>query len=391
MILDLTSENSNESEEIMDPIRKPIKRVGIVGGGQLGKMLAVAGSQYGLDVKVYAEDPSSCAFDVASECFCAKYIPNDKEAREKLTKRDLGTFWQFIDGCDVITTEWENIPLATIDEITRVSDGSIPFYPGREALRVAQDRLLEKKMAQQLGIPTPRFWNVEVDDMPTDVVYPVILKWRQGGYDGKGQKRVGSQEELLEQFNLWENRPCIAEEIILFLDEVSAITTRGIDGVKATFDPFTNIHKDGILSETHWPARLSHGNPTTPGAIVEKIADHLGVVGLLAVELFRTIHDDFVFNEIAPRPHNSGHLTIECASVSQFEQHMRAITGLPLCTPRRVVNGRMVNMIGDLSHLEWALKNPNARIHIYGKENVPKRKVGHITVLDRPCCMTETD
>lgn len=358
----------------MDKVLPLGATVGFLGSGQLAKMGCAATAQLGYQSFVYS-DVGGCAFDAASKYSCSKY----------------GSHYylqQFVEACDVITTEFENIPLKTIDLIDEISGGKVPFYPGRKALEVAQDRLLEKQLARELGIATPNFWPVEKDNIPDDIVYPVIVKTRRMGYDGKGQRRVKSKDELvaaLAEFDAdpeFKGIPCIAEEIIQFAFEVSVITARGLTGEVGCYPLFCNRHEDGILAVTSWPLDNADVLRTNAHSIATKLAHALEVIGLLAVEMFVTRYGLLFFNEIAPRPHNSGHLTIECAVTSQFTQHIRAIVGLPLGSFDPICHGRMVNMIGDCQLAEEAWKDPKCRVTRYNKGVRARRKVGHIVYLE---------
>jgi 5-(carboxyamino)imidazole ribonucleotide synthase len=343
--------------------------IGIIGGGQLGKMLAVAAAQLGYRTRVFS-DVEGCAFDVATEKVFGDY-------------RDLSVLVDFFQGLSVATLEFENIPLETFDLLGALGNDA-HLYPGMEALRFSQDRALEKSMARGLGIKTPKFWLINRDsDLQQVKKFPVILKTCRLGYDGQGQRRAANATELMGAWNELGCVPCIAEEVIDFEFEFSIITCRWEDGRCATYPPFINTHHEGILLETWWmPWEHPRNIEKEAKAAAEAIAEHLKVVGLLAVEFFCDCQGDFIFNEIAPRPHNSGHVTIECAYTSQFEQHIRAILNISPGEVTRRSPGRMRNVIGVHEELALAIRQPGYfSVHDYGKKAVrgKRRKLGHIT------------
>lgn len=356
--------------------KRPLKTgdyVGIFGGGQLAMMDCEAARQLGLKTCVYAAEKSSCAFDGATKHICAPYDSYDDIKR-------------FADMCKVATTEWENVPLQTIDHLAHASQGRVPFYPNRLTVATSQDRLLEKRLALELKIPIPRFWRIERQGVPANIVYPVILKTRRNGYDGKGQMRVNSPSEFIPAFEALGCVPCLAEEIVDFHFELSVIVANDVRGKRKCYSPFLNNHSEGILRETVWPIRHDHFKERelqTAYDIAFKFADHLDVVGLLAVEMFFAKDGRILFNELAPRPHNSGHITRDCAVTSQFSQHIRAIAGMPLGDFTGIHSGRMTNMIGDCRLAYEALDDPlNKRVYFYGKDDRAGRKVGHIVKFE---------
>ncbi|MDP4005732.1 5-(carboxyamino)imidazole ribonucleotide synthase [Methylobacterium sp. NEAU K] len=361
-----------------DRILGPGSTLGIVGGGQLGRMIALAAANYGLKSHVYAPDQDSPAFDVAARTTCAAY--DDAEA--------LAAFAQSVDA---VTYEFENIPRATADILARHA----PLHPNAEALSTTQDRLSEKDFINGLGIPTAPFRAVDTpDDLDRAIEalgLPAVLKTRRFGYDGKGQRILraraeGDRNALFAEFG---GAPLILEGFVPFEREVSVVAARGRDGSFAAFDLCENEHRDHILALTRVPAPgLTPETARAALDITKRIADALGYVGVLAVEMFLVRADgaeSLVVNEIAPRVHNSGHWTIEGALTSQFAQHVRAVCGWPLGDPARVggLSVEMRNLIGAQAD-DWRalLAEPGAHLHLYGKgEARPGRKMGHVTRL----------
>ncbi|MDP4024729.1 5-(carboxyamino)imidazole ribonucleotide synthase [Methylobacterium sp. NEAU 140] len=360
-----------------DRIIGPGSTLGIVGGGQLGRMIALAAANHGLRTHVYAPDADSPAFDVAAATTCAAYD-------------DAGALAAFAASVDAVTYEFENIPRATAEILARHA----PLHPNAEALATTQDRLAEKDFINRLGIPTAPFRAV---DTPDDLAraldalgLPAVLKTRRFGYDGKGQRILrepgdGDRNAIFAEFG---GAPLILEGFVPFEREVSVVAARGADGGFAAFDLCENEHRDHILALTRVPAR--DVAPETAAAAVEiakRIADALDYVGVLAVEMFlvREGAERLVVNEIAPRVHNSGHWTIEGALTSQFAQHVRAVCGWPLGDPARVggLPVEMRNLIGaEADGWRPLLAEPGAHLHLYGKgEARPGRKMGHVTRL----------
>jgi len=355
----------------MNTIIQPGSTIGIVGGGQLGKMLCIAAAELGYKTCVYSDQENSCAFDVATTPVFVRDYANERE------------LLNFVNVVDVITLEFENIPLEIIDRLGSMRNGKIKVFPGREALRVSQDRRLEKELARSLGIDTPKFWVIETTvDLEQEITYPVILKTARNGYDGKGQKHIRDKVELAAAWEMFERVPCVAEEVVNFLYEFSIILVRKENGETNSFPLFENTHSKGILAKTNWPLqKMTQKEDEHVSLIAKKIAAKLEVVGLLAVEMFYTQENKILFNEIAPRPHNSGHVTLDCAVTSQFEQHIRAVCNLPLGNMGVKVPGRMENIIGDFDLLPMAWSDRNAKVHLYGKSARAGRKLGHITYI----------
>jgi 5-(carboxyamino)imidazole ribonucleotide synthase len=341
-------------------------RLGVLGGGQLARMLAIAGHPLGVTCTVLDPSPDACAGPVA-ELIVAAY--DDPAALDRLAA-----------ASDVVTFEFENPPAASAQRLA----GAVQVHPPPGALEVAQDRLLEKQLFERLGVPTPAFQalgsQADVDQLET---LPVVLKTRRMGYDGKGQLVVRERQALAGAFDALGGVPLIAEELVGFDRELSVIAVRGTDGTTAAYPLVENHHRDGILRLTRAPADgVGAELQRAAGQAVGGIAEKLDYVGVLALELFQ-VGDRLLANEIAPRVHNSGHWTIEGAVASQFENHLRAVLGLPLgSTAARGPSG-MVNLIGEPPAVEDVLAVPAAHLHLYGKAPRPGRKIGHVTVTGR--------
>ncbi len=338
--------------------------IGILGGGQLGRMLSVAASRLGYKTHIFEPGAEPPASHVADRVTCAGY--DDRAALEA-----------FAASVDVITYEFENIPTEALDTLEPLK----PIRPNREALRISQDRLTEKNFLTRLGLKTAPYSAVDnardLDLAIDQIGLPAILKTRRLGYDGKGQARLMENEDASAALEMMRGAPAILEGFIDFSHEVSVIAARGLDGAVACFDPGENVHKDGILHTTRVPARLSRSERTDAILLASQILNALDYVGVLGVELFVT-GQGLIVNEIAPRVHNSGHWTQNGCSVDQFEQHIRAITGLPLGDGHRFADVEMTNLIGDDVHA-LPLSESNAAVHLYGKvEAKPGRKMGHI-------------
>jgi 5-(carboxyamino)imidazole ribonucleotide synthase len=350
---------------------KPGDTIGILGGGQLGRMLVMAAARLGLRCRVFSPDPDSPAFDVVMDATCAEYA--DVEALEL-----------FAGDVDVITYEFENVPAAS----AMVLAARRPVLPNRKILETTQDRLAEKDFVRQLGIGTADYADVSsaaaLRAAIAKIGLPAVLKTRRFGYDGKGQAiiRPGDDPD-----RIWEDlatKSAILEAFIPFEREISVIAARNAEGQVECFDVTENEHADHILKTSRVPAAISEPLAAQARGIAEKIATALNYVGVLAVELF-VVPDDggpkILVNEIAPRVHNSGHWTLDGASISQFEQHIRAIAGWPLGKPVRHGAVTMTNLIGDeIKGYEQWLTVPGATVHLYGKGAPrPGRKMGHVT------------
>lgn len=350
-------------------MNKPLETgqvIGILGGGQLGRMLSVAASRLGFKTCIFEPAGDCPASHVANYHFQADYT--DEEALAK-----------FADAVDVITYEFENIPTSALDFL----ESKRTIRPNREALRVSQDRLTEKTFLNDLGLHTAPFAAIdtldELNAAVTEIGTPSILKTRRFGYDGKGQARIKSQGDIAPAFADMAGAPSLLEGFVDFNFEVSVIGARSADGQISCFDPGENIHKNGILDTTTVPARLSASQRTDAVLLAAKILNALEYVGVMGVELFVT-NKGLIVNEIAPRVHNSGHWTQNGCTIDQFEQHIRAVAGWPLGDGTRHSNVVMENLIGDdVLRVPELSKDGNVAIHLYGKADVKAgRKMGHI-------------
>lgn len=340
-------------------------KLGILGGGQLGRMLALAAHSLGIETLLVDPDADSPAAQV-SRLLVAPYT--DPEALRQLA------------ACDVVTFEFENVPERTVTQLT----ASCPVFPSPSALRVAQDRWLEKSCFRELGIDTPQFYLVsdraDLQAASEALGHRLVLKTRHMGYDGKGQYVVTGPEQLDDAFAALGGALCIAEELIPFDRELSVIACRDREGHTVLYPPTENRHVRGMLHTSLAPA------PHTSNAVrdaafraAETLLHHFGYVGVLGLELFQ-VGERVLANEFAPRVHNSGHWTIEGARTSQFENHVRAVTGLPLGSPEALEKAAMVNLIGHVPDASRLLAIADAHLHDYGKTPRPGRKVGHVTV-----------
>lgn len=345
--------------------------IGILGGGQLGRMLAVAAARLGLKTCVFEPGGDCPASHVANYHFKADY--DDAVALQK-----------FAGAVDVITYEFENIPTSALDLL----EAQKPIHPGRLALATSQDRLIEKTFLTDLGLQTAPFADVTDADGLTAAIgsigTPAILKTRRMGYDGKGQARIMTPADADAAWHDMQGQPAILEGFIDFTHEVSVIAARNPTGEIACFDPGENVHRDGILATTTVPANLTPSRRTDAILIAAKILNALDYVGVLGVELFVT-SGGLIVNEIAPRVHNSGHWTQNGCQIDQFEQHIRAIAGWPLGDGSRHSNVVMENLIGDDVMRIPDLAKTNAAIHLYGKADAkPGRKMGHVNQITGP-------
>lgn len=340
--------------------------IGILGGGQLGRMLAVAAARLGFRTCIYEPAGDCPAAHVSAQHFRAAYDDTQALAR-------------FAEAVDVVTYEFENIPAAALDLL----EAQRPVRPGRRALEVSQDRLIEKAFLRDLGLTTAPFAPVDTPETLQTALAgigtPAILKTRRLGYDGKGQARIMTPGDGARALEAMAGAPAIIEGFVDFSREVSVIAARGLEGAVAAYDPGENLHEGGILRRTTVPATLSPAQRTDAALIAGRILNALDYVGVIGVELFVT-SSGLVVNEIAPRVHNSGHWTQQGCAVDQFEQHIRAVAGWPLGDPVRHADVEMENLIGaDLERLPDILREPGAALHLYGKaEARPGRKMGHV-------------
>ncbi|XZE51788.1 5-(carboxyamino)imidazole ribonucleotide synthase [Planctomycetaceae bacterium SH139] len=348
--------------------------IGMLGGGQLGRMFAQAAHQLGYHVIVFDPEATGPAAQVADDFVAAKYD-------------DLAALSRFACRCDVVTLEWENIPTAAVERVAL----ECPVHPSPLVLCVAQDRRREKATLAGYGLPVTPFMSVDTRDELTAAAealgYPLVLKTSRSGYDGKGQLKVNAREELLAAYEALGGVSLVAEQWIHHRRELSVIVARSLTGETVVYPLFENHHANHILDTTLFPAPESEHLTASAKQIAIGAAESLDVIGLLCVELFETETGELLINEVAPRPHNSGHVTIEAAETSQFEQHLRAICGLPLGSPAVRRPAAMVNLLGELweDHVPdfaKALDQPDAHLHLYGKRKArPGRKMGHVTVL----------
>ncbi|WP_138467431.1 5-(carboxyamino)imidazole ribonucleotide synthase [Poseidonocella sp. HB161398] len=350
----------------------PNATIGILGGGQLGRMLALAAARLGLKCHVYEPAAECPAAQVADRHTAAGY--DDAAALEAFGR-----------SVDVITYEFENIPTAALDLL----GGLAPIRPGRRALEVSQDRLTEKTFLADLGLATAPF--ADIPDLPAleaalaELGTPAILKTRRFGYDGKGQARIRDASEAAGALASLKGAPAILEGFVDFSCEISVIGARGTDGAVACFDPGENVHRDGILHTTTVPAKIPPRLRTDAVLLAGRILSALDYVGVMGVELFVT-PVGLIVNEIAPRVHNSGHWTQTGCAICQFEQHIRAVAGWPLGRAERHSDVEMLNLIGDdvEKALEIAADGASA-LHLYGKaEARPGRKMGHVNRILPP-------
>lgn len=340
--------------------------IGILGGGQLGRMLSVAAARLGFRTHIFEPAANPPAAHVADRVTTAAYD-------------DHAALAAFAGSVDVVTYEFENIPTAALD----VLEAAHPIRPNRRALAVSQDRIAEKDFLTSLGLTTAPYAAVNsLDDLRhaiTRIGTPAILKTTRLGYDGKGQARLRSPADAETALAAMQGAPAVLEGFIDFSHEVSVIAARGADGSVACYDPGENVHKDGILATTTIPARLSPAQRSDAILIAARILNALDYIGVMGVELFVT-RAGLIVNEIAPRVHNSGHWTQNGCAVDQFEQHIRAVAGWPLGDGSRHSDVVMENLIGDdILRVPAIARERNAALHLYGKaEARPGRKMGHV-------------
>ena len=355
----------------------PSAMLGILGGGQLGRFFVIAAHEMGFKVTVLDPDPKSPAGAIADIHLCKSY--DDVSALEVMRNT-----------CQGVTTEFENVPADSMEFLSK----KIHVSPSPESVRVAQYRVLEKTFLKESGLPIGPFEIIrEEKDIPLDAssIYPAILKVARFGYDGKGQARVASQKETIVAFNQFSSQECVLEKMLPLDMEVSLVLARDQLGHMETFSVAENIHTNGILDISIVPARSTQLINDLVDQLAKQVAQALNYVGVLGVEFFISEGKVFV-NEIAPRPHNSGHYTIDASVTNQFEQQVRVLAGLPLGTPRLHSPAVMVNLLGDVwtknkqKEPDWgmAFNESGLKIHLYGKHEArPGRKMGHFTVLDK--------
>lgn len=343
--------------------------IGILGGGQLGRMLCAAASRLGMRTHVFADGSDPPAGQLANRVSISGYD-------------DLEMLRRFATNVDVVTYEFENIPSSAIDALA----GTCPVRPGRRALVTSQDRLVEKTFLRDIGVDVVPFVGIEdrseLLDAAKVIGFPAILKSRRLGYDGKGQARLRAVHDIERAMNAVGNKPALLEQLVAFDLEISVIGARATRGTKVCFGPGENVHENGILRTTRVPARISNKIEKRAVSISETIMDKLDYVGVIGVEFF-VLGEDLLVNEFAPRVHNSGHWTQNGCAIDQFEQHIRAICNWPLGDARRHADVTMVNIIGmEVSSVQELARKSNHAIHLYGKSEArPGRKMGHVNKI----------
>lgn len=338
-------------------------KIGVIGGGQLGRMLALAGTPLGMDFAFL--DPASDACAAA----LGEHIRADYSDQDHLR--------QLADEVDLVTFEFESVPAETVAFLSQF----VPVFPSAEALRIARDRWFEKTMFKDLGIPTPEFADIQsqadLDAAAARIGLPAVMKTRTLGYDGKGQKVLRSQADVEGAFAELGSVPCILEGFVPFTGEVSLIAVRARNGETRFYPLVYNTHESGILRLSI--ASTDHPLQALAEDYVGRVLDKLDYVGVLAFEFFE-VDGGLKANEIAPRVHNSGHWTIEGSESSQFENHLRAVAGLPLGSTAKVGESAMLNFIGKVPAVEQVLQIDDCHLHHYGKAFKAGRKVGHATL-----------
>ncbi len=344
----------------------PGSTIGILGGGQLARMLALAAAPLGLKCHIYAPEADSPAFQVASARTIAAY-------------EDQAALKAFATQVDAVTFEFENVPVATVEFLENL----VPVRPGSKALGVAQDRIAEKTLAKSLGAMTADFASVlsleELQAAVARIGFPGILKTTRFGYDGKGQFKINALQDCAAAWAAVKGQPSIYEGFVNFEREVSVLIARGLDGKVAAFDVTENVHRHHILHTSTVPANISPELAAEAVFVAQRLAETLEYVGILGVEFF-VGHDVLYVNEIAPRVHNSGHWTQNGCLVSQFEQHMRAVAGWPLGATNRHSDVVMTNLLGhEIDGWMACVGEANAALHLYGKATAREgRKMGHV-------------
>ena len=352
----------------------PGSAIGVLGSGQLGRMFAIAARQMGYRVHTFSPETDTPTGQVADVEIAAPYD-------------DLDAVRQFADAVQVVTFEFENVPAACVE----AAAACVPVRPGGSALQITQNRLREKNFLAGHGFPTTKFAAASrVDELKaaTEAIgFPAIMKTASSGYDGKGQAKVLSLDDAVKAFNDCGGQPMVVEGFVDFELEFSVLVARGLDGQFAHWGSIQNRHKHHILDLSFAPAQMSEAVSARAIEIAKALADKLDLVGVLCIEFFLTRSSEILVNELAPRPHNSGHLTINASRTSQFEKQLRAVFGLPLGSTEFVAAAAMANLLGDLwqaGEPRWAAACalPDVKLHLYGKvEPRPGRKMGHLTAL----------
>lgn len=351
----------------------PPAMLGMLGGGQLGRFFVIAAHEMGYQVTVLDPDQNSPAGKIADVHLCANY---DDEAALK----------QMAETCQAVTTEFENVPAATLEQLAQTTT----VRPSAQSVAIAQNRVLEKNFIRDAGLPVAPFVVIkQAADLPADgdAIYPAILKVARFGYDGKGQARVKNQAEALAAFTTFKQEVCVLEHMLPLDLEVSVVLARDAHGNIAAFPTAENSHLNGILDVSIVPARCSEVIKANAQELAKKLAKELNYVGVLGVEFF-VVGTQLLVNEIAPRPHNSGHYTLDACVTNQFEQQVRVTAGLSLGDAHLHSEAVMVNILGDSwvngNNPDWdkAFAHPNLKLHLYGKHEPRKaRKMGHFTVI----------
>ncbi len=353
------------------PALPPNAVIGIIGGGQLGRMSAMAAARLGYRCHILTPEPDSPAAQVSAACTLGDY-------------EDPAALRRFAEAADVITFEFENVSAAGLELLASLR----PVHPAPAVLRISQDRVLEKSFLADAGVPTAPWRAVgALPDLHAAVEalgLPAVLKTTRLGYDGKGQAVLRAREDIEPAWAALDPKPLILEGLVNYACEISVIVARGADGAGTVFDVMENRHRGGILDLTLAPARVAPGTAAEAQRVAWRVADTLDLVGLLAVEMFVDPSGRVLVNEIAPRPHNSGHWTIDACPASQFELHVRAVAGLPLPPGRRHADAVMKNLVGPEEAVLWPQVVATSGLipHLYGKaEARPGRKMGHATRL----------
>lgn len=352
----------------------PGSTIGMLGGGQLGRMFTIAARTMGYEVIVLDPDKESPAGKLATDHVCASY--SDKTALDYIAKT-----------CDAVTTEFENVPASTLEALA----ANCPVRPGAQAVTITQDRIHEKTFLRDNGFNTAPFAIVHsLDDLKKGIEAigsPAILKVSRFGYDGKGQFSINSIDDAEKGWQTLQGEACVLEQRMPLDIEVSVVLARGLDGEVITYPVAENVHEAGILDVSVVPARIDAALTDQVTELAKRIASALDYVGVMAVEFFIS-NGEILVNEIAPRPHNSGHYTLDACVTDQFEQQVRAVCGLPLGDTRLLTPVVMINMLGDIWHNgkqpDWSklLDHPNIKLHLYGKREArPGRKMGHYNVV----------
>lgn len=357
----------------MKPIL-PGAAIGVLGSGQLGRMFAIAARQMGYRVHTFSSETDTPTGQVADVEIAASYD-------------DLDAVRRFAQAVQVVTFEFENVPAACVE----AAAAFVPVRPGGAALHITQNRLREKTFLASNGFPTTKFTAVHgVDDLNAAVEkvgFPAIMKTASSGYDGKGQAKVANLEDAVQAFHGCGGQEMIVEGFVDFELEFSMVMARGVDGQFVHWGAIQNRHKHHILDVSFAPARMGQASSARAIEVSRALADKLDLIGVLCIEFFLTRNGEILVNELAPRPHNSGHLTIDASRTSQFEQQLRAVCGLPLGSTEFVGAAAMANLLGDLWYAgepNWpaACALPDVKLHLYGKiEPRPGRKMGHLTAL----------